>query len=380
MRILLAVLLLSFATLTFAQQKEPDVLVFTNGDKLTGALERSAGDSVVFKSDMAGELTIPYSKIKELNTHQAFAIVEKGKIITPKTGDSEVPHGVVSVAANTITVANPATQTEAKVPVANAEYVIDEATFHHDLHGKTSFFKGWDGAVTLGASLVKATQSDYAANAAIALSRSIPQAAYLLPRNRTTAGLNFNYGEVTTPTLVGGVRVNQVARTDIYHVEAERDQYFTPRVYYLGRLAYDHNYSQGLKLAQLYGGGLGWTVIKQPKQELDLKADVHYTRETFYPPAVNENLIGSAFADNYLLLLPHSLLFTQFATVSPAFNNLNATAASAGVNLAAPLYKRFSLSASAVDNFINNPGFISPGIPSKKNSFQFTTGLTYTLR
>ena len=380
MRIVLAVLLLSFATLTFAQQKEPDVLVFTNGDKLTGALERSAGDSVVFKSDMAGELTIPYSKIKELNTHQAFAIVEKDKRVTPKTADSEVPHGVVSVAGNTITVANPATQAQAQVPVANAEYVIDEATFHHDLHGKTGFFKGWDGAVTLGASLVKATQSDYAANAAIALSRSIPQAAYLLPRNRTTAGLNFNYGEVTTPTLVGGVRVNQVARTDIYHVEAERDQYFTPRVYYLGRLAYDHNYSQGLKLAQLYGGGLGWTVIKQPKQELDLKADVHYTRETFYPPAVNENLIGSAFADNYLLRLPHSLVFTQFATVSPAFNNLNATAASAGVNLAAPLYKRFSLSASAVDSFINNPGFISPGIPSKKNSVQFTTGLTYTLR
>src|ERR1700730_7344446 len=130
MRIFLAVLLLSFATLTFAQHKEPDVLVFTNGDKLTGTLERAAGDSVVFKSDMAGELTISYSKIKELNTHQAFAIVEKGKRISPKTPDSEVPNGVVSVAGNTITLANPATQTEAQVPIANAEYVIDEATFH----------------------------------------------------------------------------------------------------------------------------------------------------------------------------------------------------------------------------------------------------------
>jgi hypothetical protein len=380
MRIFFAVLLLSSAALTFAQQKEPDVLVFTNGDKLTGTLERAVGDSVVFKSDMAGELTIPYSKIKELNTHQAFAIVEKGKRITPKTLDSEVPHGVVSVANNTITVANPATQAQAQVPIANADYVIQEATFHSDLRGKTSFFKGWDGTVTLGASLVKATQSDYAANAAIALVRSIPLAAYLAPRNRTTAGLTFNYGEVTTPMLVGGMRVNQVARTDIYHAEAERDQYLSPRVYYLGHLAYDHNYSQGLKLAQLYGGGFGWTVVKQPKQELDLKADVHYTRESFYPPAQNENLIGSAFADNYLLRLPHSLMFTQFATVSPAFNNLNATAASAGVSLAAPLYKRFSLSASAIDSFINNPGFISPGIPSKKNSIQFTTGLTYTLR
>ena len=45
---MLAVLLLSFATLTFAQQKEPDVLVFTNGDKLTGTLERAAGDTVIF--------------------------------------------------------------------------------------------------------------------------------------------------------------------------------------------------------------------------------------------------------------------------------------------------------------------------------------------
>ena len=152
MRIFLAVLLLSFATLTFAQHKEPDVLVFTNGDKLTGTLERAAGDSVVFKSDMAGELTISYSKIKELNTHQAFAIVEKGKRISPKTPDSEVPNGVVSVAGNTITLANPATQTEAQVPIANAEYVIDEATFHRDLRGKTSFIKGWDGTVTLASS------------------------------------------------------------------------------------------------------------------------------------------------------------------------------------------------------------------------------------
>jgi hypothetical protein len=38
------------------------------------------------------------------------------------------------------------------------------------------------------------------------------------------------------------------------------------------------------------------------------------------------------------------------------------------------LYKRISLNVSALDTFLNDP-------PSsfKKNSFQFTTGLTYSL-
>jgi hypothetical protein len=74
------------------------------------------------------------------------------------------------------------------------------------------------------------------------------------------------------------------------------------------------------------------------------------------------------------------MLFTQFLLISPAFNNLNAISGSAGAAVTATLYKRLAFSAGVTDNFINNPGFISPGIPSKKNSVQFTTGLTYLLR
>ncbi|PYT33030.1 MAG: hypothetical protein DMG58_08755, partial [Acidobacteria bacterium] len=42
--------------------------------------------------------------------------------------------------------------------------------------------------------------------------------------------------------------------------------------------------------------------------------------------------------------------------------------------LTMPLYKRFSFSLSTIDTFLNNP---PPGF--KKNSFQLTTGLSYTL-
>ena len=43
--------------------------------------------------------------------------------------------------------------------------------------------------------------------------------------------------------------------------------------------------AQGLNLQQIYGVGLGWTVIKTPVQEFDVKADVHY--ETAELPAAN---------------------------------------------------------------------------------------------
>jgi hypothetical protein len=40
-----------------------------------------------------------------------------------------------------------------------------------------------------------------------------------------------------------------------------------------------------------------------------------------------------------------------------------------------PVYKRLGFSLSALDDFLNDPAF-----GSKKNSFQFSAGLTYTLK
>jgi hypothetical protein len=41
---------------------EPDVLIFTDGEKMIGHLERATDSSVVFKSDMIGEVTVDWSE------------------------------------------------------------------------------------------------------------------------------------------------------------------------------------------------------------------------------------------------------------------------------------------------------------------------------
>jgi len=54
-----------------------DVIVFKNGDQLTGNLIREVGKTVVFKSDVLDEVTVPIEKIKELRSKGSFAVLKK---------------------------------------------------------------------------------------------------------------------------------------------------------------------------------------------------------------------------------------------------------------------------------------------------------------
>ena len=343
----------------------PDVLIFIDGEKLIGHLVRSTGDKVTFKSDMAGEITVEWKKIQELRSSQPFAVIRKDVKLHHRQEDGKVPHGTIAMTEQKIVVS--AGQSSQAVPVGDAAYVVDEPSFQKALHNP-GIFEDWKGAITGGASLVEATQDSSTFTGSIGLIRAIPTENWLDPSNRTLVDLSASYGKVTqanTPTL----------KTAIFHADAERDEYFTARVYAFGQLAYDHNFSQGLDLQQAYGGGVGWTVIKSAKQTLDVKAGLDYVSQEFEGSTKSQSLIGSNFTERYNRTLPHGILFNEQFSVNPAWNNTSAYSAVAGAGLTLPVYKRLSLAINSVDEFLNDP---PPGF--KKNSFQFTAGVTYTLR
>jgi hypothetical protein len=87
------------------------------------------------------------------------------------------------------------------------------------------------------------------------------------------------------------------------------------------------------------------------------------------------NLIGATIAQAYRRVLPRKMVFTESLNVLPAFNVARAYSANAEAALAIPVFKRLSASVSMTDNFLNDP---AP--PLQKNSYQFVTGVTYTLQ
>ena len=153
--------------------------------------------------------------------------------------------------------------------------------------------------MTAGATLVTATQNQYTFSGAIGLVRVVPTVSWLDPRDRTSIDFSGSFGKITQPAYTNpGPPPTAVAavttKTAIYHADAERDEYFSPRFFALGQTAFDHNFGQDLDLQQIYGGGMGWTAIKTPRQELDVKATMQYEKQQFIRAQQAQIRISSA--------------------------------------------------------------------------------------
>lgn len=357
------VVLLAFTAFVAAADapKGADVLTFVNGEQMTGSLVKVADGKVSFKSDMLGDVTVEWAKVKELKTAKPFAVIAKGEKLG-KHHPQNTPEGTLTLSDNKVAVAS------ASVPADQVAYVVDQPAFDKEIQHAPGFSQGWVGAITAGLSLVEATQNNQNFTTAIAVVRKSPSVDWMRTSSRTAFDFSSSYGKVTQPGAPD-------AKTNIFHADAEQDEYMTDRLYVLGHAAFDHNFSQGLDLQQLFGGGLGYTAIKDKMQTLDVKFDLHYEKQAFDVSANNQNLFGSEFAEAYMRKLPRGMIFTQGLLYDPAWNNSHAYSAQGTIGLAAPFSKKFSLAINLLDGFLNNP---PPGF--KKNSLQFTTGLTYTLK
>ena len=102
---LVSVLPLHAQTAAPAAAAAPDVIVFTNGDQLTGKFLREVNGSVTFHSDIAGDVTVTWDKIKSIHSSQQFAVVEQGQHVTRKTDNAAIAHGAIQVEDNEVKVA-----------------------------------------------------------------------------------------------------------------------------------------------------------------------------------------------------------------------------------------------------------------------------------
>lgn len=295
--------------------------------------------------------------------------------------------GVVTFVDNTLTLQR-GSEPAQTLPGNDLGFLIDVTSYAKEVDHHASFLQGWNGSATAGFSLVRSTVTGDTFNGALNFVRSIPTLTYLPNRNRTTVNVTESYGTNKTPIIPQTVPPSPpiVVQTSIFHADAERDVYISQRFFTLADLSFDHNFSQGLQLQQVFGVGAGWTPLQDAKQQLNLRADAHYEKQQFLPTVLGAvgangvpqnilNLFGSTFQENYRRTLPLKLVLTEWANILPAWNDTKAYTANAYFGVAMPLFKRLSSNISVTDNYLNDP---SPGY--RTNSVQLVTGLTYTIK
>jgi hypothetical protein len=269
-------------------------------------------------------------------------------------------------------------------PAAQVGSVIDASTFHQELHGESDFLYGWAGSITLGASLADATNSAQTYTGSVALARAIPTIAWLPPMSKTTLNLSGTYGLAENPQIVSRGQIYQsasISKTNILHGDTEYDRYLSPVIFGLVNASADHNFGNGLRLQQAYGAGLGWNLINRPRNNFALKAALQYQQQEFYNGLISGlgtpsvNLIGAAFGESWTRAFAHNIKFNEYVTVTPTFNVTQAYSAVGSASFVFPVYKKLNFTVSSTDNYLGDPpeGF-------RRNSFQFTTGITYVLK
>jgi hypothetical protein len=361
----------------------PDTITFTDGEQLSGKLVSIFSGSVIFHSEVLGNVTVPLEKVKTLNTARPFAVVEKDQRVTRKTAVEKIPVGNVALKDNSVTVAPPHGE-EKTFPKSRVASVLDSNTFHREIKNESDWLYGWAGSVTLGASLVDATNSAQTYTGSVALTRTIPTTAWLPPSSKTTLNLSGTYGLAKSPEIISEGEIYQAAsisKTDILHGDAEWDKYISPSIFGLVNASADHNFGNGLQLQQAYGAGLGWSIIKRPKETFDVKATLLYQQQQFYngiesglgTPSIN--VIGADLGESWSRTFAHNVKFNEYITLTPTFNVVRAYSGVANANFVFPVYKKLNFTLSSTDNYLGDPpeGF-------RRNTFQFTAGITYVLK
>ena len=105
---------------------------------------------------------------------------------TRKTADTDIAQGVVQVQDDQVKVATGTGGTTKDIPVKNAQYMIDEATYGKEVRRNPGFLYGWNGALTAGATTGGGdAEQPRLYRRGRPGTRTIPTVDWLDPRNRT---------------------------------------------------------------------------------------------------------------------------------------------------------------------------------------------------
>src|SRR5215475_1237624 len=140
---------LSISLLTiffFSQLALADQVILKNGDRLTGSIVKSDGKELVIKTEFAGEVTIQWSAVQELNSAEPLHVESKeGQKIqgTVKTEDGKIAvqttdKGQVEVAKDSVSLIR-----------SQSEQAAYEQTLHPD------WFHAWTGGANVSFALTR---------------------------------------------------------------------------------------------------------------------------------------------------------------------------------------------------------------------------------
>lgn len=328
-----------------------DQIVLKNGDRLTGTIVKSEGNTLVLKTDYAGDLTIKSEAVAEINSDQKLYLsLEDGRTVSGSIIAKEEQVEIKTDEPQPII-----------VPRASVQAIRSQAEYDTYVRMiRPGWLELWNGfadfsyslttgntrtnTIAIGANLGRETRRD----------KTALYAALINSKNKTSG-----VTETTANAIRGGGR---------YEIK------ITPRLAAFTLADFEYNEIQLLDLRSVLGGGLGYSVIKNERLQLELFGGGTWNHEDFSTGLTRnsgEVIVGEdlAFRLNDRVSIKERLQFFPNLTDRGEYR----LTFDAGITTKLNSFLDWHITAS--DRYLSNP---VDG--SRNNDLLLTTGLRINFR
>lgn len=344
-RALGTILVLLCPALLFADQ-----IVLKNGDRLTGTIEKSDDKTLIIKTEFAGEVTVQWPAVQEINsTQQLHVNLSGGKTVVGTVTTSD---GNLAIATS-----NAGTVTEPKASVTQLFGEAEQAAYEKSL--RPGLLEGWKGGANVGFALTRGNSQTK--NLALAFT-----ADRKTLHDHLGMYTNSVYATNDAPGATPSTTANAIQGGLRY------DHNLTPRLFGYVGADFQTDALQTLDLRSVFGGGLGLHVIQNDRTTLDLLGGVNYTREkyTFLP---SRSFAAASVGEELTHKLGMNTLLIQKLYFFPNLNETGEYRATFNFGTVTKISKWLGWQNAFGDIYVTNPP-----AGSKQNDILLTTGLNFS--
>jgi hypothetical protein len=318
-----------------------DEIAFKNGDRVTGRILGADADSVSFRGNVTGDLTLAWADIDHLTVASGFTLH-----LTTKATDLAAGSTIATVANDSL-----------KLAATGAPFVIKRADLEATAtpsvkKGTVAVLSGWGGSLQSQDNLIHSTQKQVQLGATLHVTH-LTESQAKFARQMSTINLQANYSDSAKPSASPVI-------TSLYSGGLQHNVYLTDKgsTYLYGLAGAYHNSSLGLDVAQEYGSGVGWKG-RHNRQLYGLLGDLRYIHEDLKSgtPAFGSPALGAS--ENYEFRFPwpkkgppatfsERILFTLPLSETHALLNRGF----AQVNI--PVNTRLSFGLQFIDDYLRN--------------------------
>lgn len=336
--------------LALASTAQADQITLRNGDRLTGTIVKADGKTIVFKSDLVGEVNVALDTVTAVISEKpVYVTLADGRtingVVSTRNGQTEIKSSSGSVVVERSAIA---------IIRSEAEQKIYESTLN------PGWLEQWSGGADVGAALTRGNSNTTNFALGLAMARETL-------RDKTSLYAASVYNREKT----SGVS-RTVANT--FRFGARYDRNFDRNWFGYGFTDLEHNGLQQLDLRWVLGGGLGYHAIRNERTKLDLLGGLDMSREYFAGDNNDrtslEAQLGQTLDHHFTprVSLKEQLFF--FPNLSNGGDyRINFDAA-----LVMDINRRLAWQVTLSDRYLSNP----PG-GFKQNDLLLTTGLKVKL-